>query len=69
MKTVQCECEHISHFERNRRSPNGNPTHKYGRLYAESYMVSMDTEYGAFRVCKDCAEDCMHDFKAVTSIG
>jgi hypothetical protein len=53
-----CECEHVSHFEHDKRSPNGNPTHKYGQKFYEHHMTIVKTEYGTFHVCKDCANDC-----------
>jgi len=51
-----CECEHIAHCEKNERTPNGNPGHDYGASFAQ--LEAVQTWYGAFFVCKDCAEDC-----------
>lgn len=55
-----CQCEHIAHFhEEKKLTPNGNPGHEYGQMFAESYLVDKGTPYGKFIVCKDCASDCL----------
>jgi len=53
-----CQCEHESHFDKKVYSPNGNPNHKYGVKYFSRFMRTVKTDYGTFRVCKHCAEDC-----------
>lgn len=53
-----CQCEHISHFDKNEKSPNGNPNHRYGVKFFERYLVKVETAFGVFEVCKGCAEDC-----------
>ena len=62
MKTVACQCEHISHFhdvnKGRRMTPNGNPAHKYGASFARRYTKGVNTDHGLFTVCMDCAEDC-----------
>ena len=55
---VMCECEHVSHFDRGRLSPHGNPTHKYGVKYYASFMRKVKTIFNTYNVCKDCLEDC-----------
>lgn len=57
--TAKCECEHESHFCY-ANTPNGNPAHKYGVYYAQSFITPVKTPFGTFNVCKDCAEDCYH---------
>jgi len=58
MILTACKCEHEAHFDRKKRTPDGNPTHKYGMRYAMSYLRRVQTPYGIFTVCRDCAEDC-----------
>ena len=59
-KLSNCECEHIAHFpEEKRKTPNGNPGHRYGQKFFEETMVNKGTEHGKFLVCKDCANDCL----------
>lgn len=53
-----CECEHECHTDRNKRSPNGNPGHKYHTQYGPSYLSEVKTDYGTFTVCHDCLNDC-----------
>ena len=64
MEMKMCECEHTSHFwgkgEPRVYSPNGNPNHRSGIKYAETYLVDVQTPMGTFKVCKDCAKDCYH---------
>lgn len=55
MTTRPCQCEHVAHFERQKRTPNGNPAHSYGKKFAERVLVRMNLSY---EVCKDCSEDC-----------
>jgi len=56
MELKSCECEHISHIERDRLTPNGNPGHKYGQSF---YAIEpVKTICGTFHLCKDCREDC-----------
>lgn len=50
-----CQCEHEAHFDRSKRTPYGNPAHKYGIKFAERVLVRMNNSY---EVCQDCAEDC-----------
>lgn len=52
-----CQCEHEAHFARV-FTPNGNPGHRYGSGFAETYLETVETEYGRFEVCRDCAHDC-----------
>lgn len=61
-----CECEHIAHDERGRRTPNGNPGHRYFTRYAAGYLVTVHTTRGNITICKDCAKDCHHGAPAVT---
>lgn len=58
IKYAKCQCEHACHFDSSQRSPNGNPSHKYGIAFHDSYMLYVSTTYGTFYVCRDCAEDC-----------
>lgn len=58
-KQEKCECENVCHFDANEGSPNGNPGHLYGIKFYGAYMRTVRTSYGEFRVCKDCAEDCL----------
>lgn len=53
--TRPCQCEHVSHFESDQRTPNGNPAHKYGVEYAERVLVRKNK---SFEICRDCDEDC-----------
>jgi len=58
MNLVKCQCEHIAHFERDKRTPNGNPAHSYGVAYSDRFITRVATSYGVFTVCLDCAKDC-----------
>lgn len=59
MQLTPCECEHSCHFhDTGKLSPNGNPGHRYGQPFAESYIVRVRTDGQTERVCKDCANDC-----------
>lgn len=51
-----CQCEHISHLDKNEKTPNGNPGHKYGAKFYD--LRSVKTPYGIFHVCADCENDC-----------
>lgn len=57
--TAKCQCEHESHFDFTKRSPDGNPNHRYGLLLYKEVLLSIKTLYGTFKVCPGCAEDCM----------
>jgi hypothetical protein len=59
LNTKSCECEHVSHFDKKKRSPAGNPNHRYGTKFAESFITPVKTPYGTFHVCDDCAKDCL----------
>jgi hypothetical protein len=61
-KCMACECEHVAHLDGAKRTPNGNPGHDYGARFAPGYLTEIQTTYGKFRVCRDCATDC-HDNK------
>src|SRR5262245_35788197 len=56
----QCECEHIAHFEKERRTPNGNPGHKYGAEFYQHATCSKKTTYGTMWFCVDCTVDCQN---------
>lgn len=59
-ETKTCQCEHVAHFEHERRTPNGNPGHDYGVQFAT--VIRVATDYGVFAVCLDCWRDCWgHD--------
>lgn len=62
-KTRPCECEHISHLDLSKRSPNGNPNHKYGVKFFPRYLVEVKTPWGTYTVCNGCSEDCLRDYK------
>ena len=55
---MDCECEHVCHMDTSKRSPLGNPGHKYGAKFHSLYCEQIKTPYGTFRVCRDCAKDC-----------
>jgi len=59
MRQHRCQCEHIAHFDTTKQTPNGNPAHPYEINYFESYLTRINTNYGTYLVCKDCAKDCM----------
>lgn len=54
-----CECEHAAHVDRNRRTPAGNPGHRYGAPFFNLKRVR--TVFGHFDVCEDCARDCLSE--------
>lgn len=60
MNTHSCECEHIAHMDRDRHTPNGNPSHRYGVEFNAELLQLASTERGHFWVCPDCAGDCQH---------
>lgn len=58
-----CECEHEAHFDRNKRTPMGNPAHRYGAKYAARIMATVTVGGGCaqtMNLCEDCREDCHH---------
>lgn len=61
-----CQCEHVAHLDYDKRpqplTPNGNPSHKYGARFHDSYLGGVETPYGKFVVCKDCARDCLAEY-------
>lgn len=65
MHTSKCDCEHIAHMEAHERTPNGNPGHTYQAKFADTFMTAVITPYGTFNVCKDCRNDCYHQFPEV----
>jgi hypothetical protein len=57
----KCQCEHAAHFPDDwevQVTPNGNPGHKYGVAFLPAAIRTVQTTYGAFNVCRDCAADC-----------
>jgi hypothetical protein len=62
---MKCQCEHIAHFDRCKRTPNGNPGHNYEAEF--TWTIEVKTDYGTFQVCKDCEEDCHQSKKKVKS--
>ncbi len=59
MQTAVCNCEHAAHFDQPEiKTPNGNPGHEYGVKVALAYLTAIETTYGAFTVCENCATDC-----------
>lgn len=65
-----CECEHIAHQPREKgqlrsTTPNGNPGHKYGVQYFNHAIVQVQTTWGKFWVCRDCAADCYKQYPEV----
>ena len=63
---VRCECEHIAHTDRHAQTPKGNPGHRYGQTFKRWYMAEVDTIFGRFYVCSDCARDCELDLDTDT---
>lgn len=67
----RCECEHIAHasseypLEIKALTPNGNPGHEFYTQFNERAIVHVRSPYGIYRVCKDCAADCMHDYPVI----
>jgi hypothetical protein len=64
LSTRPCECEHICHFEKDKRSPNGNPGHNYGIKFVERKMQEVKSTLGLHSTfyCMDCANDCMVNY-------
>lgn len=59
---MKCECEHAAHFhDEGKKTPFGNPGHKYGQDFHK--LESVKTPYGTFKVCVDCAVDCLNEYK------
>ena len=56
-----CQCEHACHTDKAKRSPAGNPGHRYGQIFALSAERRVRTAWGTFLVCYDCAKDCLAD--------
>lgn len=62
-----CECEHAAHMhdeEPRKNTPNGNPGHRYAQIFSPLYILKVRTEFGTFRVCKDCAKDCLGHYES-----
>lgn len=57
-----CMCDHSSHFNKEERTPNGNPAHKFGQPFHLFAIKIVPTPYGEYHVCKDCADDCLGEF-------
>lgn len=51
-----CECEHVTHFP---PEEDGQQTteHSYGREFEILELVETPTNFGTFRVCKECWAD------------
>lgn len=67
--TGACQCEHEAHLDKAKLTPNGNPGHRYWQSFRLKQLVEVQTTYGTFRVCPDCAEDChnaLHGFRKET---
>lgn len=60
IKFASCQCEHIAHFEQSKRTPNGNPGHRYAARFNPATMKIVKTECGTFHICADCEKDCLH---------
>lgn len=58
-----CQCEHDAHFNRNVKTPFGNPGHSAAALFHPDGMTTAKTPYGTFLVCRDCADDCLGAYK------
>lgn len=59
----QCQCEHIAHFESDKRTPNGNPSHRADSFFHLDFIEPVKTPYGTFHVCRDCANDCYETWR------
>lgn len=64
MMMLACQCEHRAHFEKDARTPYGNPGHKYGVQYARGYTQVVKTPWSSFTVCRDCADDCLDAYSS-----
>lgn len=56
-ESKSCECEHAAHLYAGELTPHGNPGHKYMQRFMQ--LAPVKTAYGTFRVCPDCAKDCL----------
>ena len=56
---AKCQCEHIAHVKKDKRTPNGNPGHRYGVDFNTLYITTVKTHYGTFTICRDCERDCI----------
>jgi hypothetical protein len=57
-----CECEHACHFDQGPDGAHTNrarPAHPYGEAPEGSPLTPIKTDFGTFKVCKVCAEDCL----------
>ena len=54
----RCQCEHLAHFEHEVPTPKGNPGHLYGDLFLRRHLVRVETPFGVFNLCPECAQDC-----------
>lgn len=58
-----CECENAIH------AVLGSKTHRYGmKCYPENLQV-VQTKYGAFKVCKECANSCIKELERESATG
>lgn len=68
MHKEECRCEHAAHFhDEPALTPNGNHGHEYGVEYYSHFIVTVQTPYGKFKVCRDCASDCYQYFQEIES--
>lgn len=54
---ARCECKHIAHFDKTRRTPSGNPGHLTSskkNSFNTQFMQKITTIHGVFHVCSDC---------------
>lgn len=67
-----CQCEHVAHTEREKRpqplTPNGNVSHAYGARFHDNYLGGVETPFGVYVVCKDCARDCMAEYTGIIAV-
>ena len=56
-----CECEHAAHFDSDKRTPNGNPAHRFAVRFHSLALTKVKTPYGTFNVCPDCQKDCFKE--------
>ena len=63
---MKCECEHVSHMDKSKLTPCGNPAHKYGIDFIQ--FIRVYTDFGWFNVCKDCAVDCMDATQSASGV-
>lgn len=50
-----CECEHRGHTD------GEDSYHEYGELVTE--LVTVETDYGPFKVCPKCRDECLAHYK------